>query len=40
MPAFESELERLLEQVRELLGAGDDSLLVDANTAANNALQL
>jgi tetratricopeptide (TPR) repeat protein len=41
MPAaYESELERLLDQARELLGAGDDSLLVDANTAVNQALQL
>jgi tetratricopeptide (TPR) repeat protein len=40
MPAFESELERLLDQVRDLLGAGDDGLLADANTAVNHALQL
>jgi tetratricopeptide (TPR) repeat protein len=41
MPAaFESELDRLLEQARELLGAGDDGLLVDANTTVNQALQL
>jgi tetratricopeptide (TPR) repeat protein len=41
MPAaYESELERLLDQARELLGAGDDSLLVEANTAVNQALQL
>jgi tetratricopeptide (TPR) repeat protein len=41
MPAaFESELERLLEQARELLGAGDDTLLVEANTTVNQALQL
>jgi tetratricopeptide (TPR) repeat protein len=41
MPAaLATELERLLEQVRELLGAGDDSLLPDANTAVNHALQL
>lgn len=40
MPAFASELERLLEHARELLGAGDDALLVDANTAVNHALQL
>src|SRR5215475_1909589 len=38
--AYESELERLLDQVRELLGAGDDALLADANTAVNQALQL
>ena len=41
MPAaYESELERLLEQARELLGAGDDTLLVEANTTVNAALQL
>jgi tetratricopeptide (TPR) repeat protein len=41
MPAaYESELERLLEQTRELLGAGDDALLVEANAAVNQALQL
>jgi tetratricopeptide (TPR) repeat protein len=41
MPAaYASELERLLDQARELLGAGDDSLLVEANTAVNQALQL
>jgi tetratricopeptide (TPR) repeat protein len=38
--AYESELERLLDQARELLGAGDDTLLVEANTAVNHALQL
>jgi len=38
--AHDSELERLLEAARELLGAGDDSLLVDANTTVNHALQL
>lgn len=38
--AYESELERLLDQVRELLGAGDDALLADANTTVNQALQL
>jgi tetratricopeptide (TPR) repeat protein len=41
MPAgYESELERLLDQARELLGAGDDSLLAEANTSVNQALQL
>ncbi len=39
-PSYASELERLLDQVRELLGAGDDALLVDANIAVNQALQL
>lgn len=41
MPAaYATELERLLDHVRELLGAGDDALLADANAAVNNALQL
>jgi tetratricopeptide (TPR) repeat protein len=41
MPAaYEFELERLLEQARELLGAGDDALLVESNTTVNQALQL
>jgi len=39
-PAYETELERLLEQARELLGAGDDTLLLEANTTVNQALQL
>ena len=38
--AFESELDRVLDQARELLGAGDDALLVEANIAVNHALQL
>ena len=38
--AYESELERLLDQARALLGAGDDALLVQANLAVNQALQL
>lgn len=38
--AYESELERLLEQTRELLGAGDDTLLGEANATVNQALQL
>ncbi len=37
---YDSELERLLDQVRELLGAADDGLLGDANTTVNQALQL
>ena len=37
---YDSELERLLDQVRELLGSGDDARLIDANTAVNQALQL
>jgi tetratricopeptide (TPR) repeat protein len=37
---FASELDRLLELARELLGAGDDALLRDANTAVNQALML
>ena len=41
MPAaYDSELERLLDQARELLGAGDDALLVEANSTVNQALQL
>jgi tetratricopeptide (TPR) repeat protein len=39
-PEYEPEFDRLLEQARELLGAGDDALLVDANTAVNQALTL
>ena len=38
--AYDSELERLLDQARELLGAGDDAHLIDANVAVNQALQL
>lgn len=37
---YDSELERLLDQARELLGAGDDTVLFDANAAVNHALQL
>ena len=37
---YESEFDRLLDQARELLGAGDDSLLAEANTAVNHALTL
>jgi len=36
----EPEFDRLLDQARELLGAGDDALLADANTAVNHALTL
>lgn len=36
----EAEFDRLLDQAREFLGAGDDSLLADANTAVNHALTL
>ena len=39
-PAYESELERLLDQARDLLGQADDSHLPDANLAVNQALQL
>jgi tetratricopeptide (TPR) repeat protein len=39
-PQRESEFDRLLDQARELLGAGDDSLLTSANTAVNHALTL
>ena len=37
---YESELEPLLDQTRELLGAGDDTLLALANTTINHALHL
>jgi len=37
---YASEFDRLLERARELLGAGDDALLGDANTAVNQALTL
>ncbi len=40
MRAYDSEFERLLDRARELLGAGDDSLLAEANTAINQALTL
>jgi tetratricopeptide (TPR) repeat protein len=40
MPAYEPELERLLDHARELLGAGDDDLLGEANRVVNQALQL
>ena len=35
-----TEYDRLLEKARELLGAGDDALLADANLAVNHALVL
>jgi tetratricopeptide (TPR) repeat protein len=37
---YEVEFDRLLDQARELLGAGDDALLADANLAVNHALTL
>ena len=37
---FVTELERLLDQARELLGCGDDAMLGDAASAVNQALQL
>jgi tetratricopeptide (TPR) repeat protein len=37
---YEAEFDRLLDQARELLGAGDDSRLGDANIAINQALTL
>ncbi|HLL23039.1 MAG TPA: tetratricopeptide repeat protein [Kofleriaceae bacterium] len=40
MRAYDSEFDRLLDRARELLGAGDDSLLELANTAVNQALTL
>jgi tetratricopeptide (TPR) repeat protein len=38
--AFVTELERMLDRARELLGAGDDAVLVDAVAIVNQALQL
>lgn len=38
--AFVTELERLLDQARDLLGSGDDTMLGDAANAVNQALQL
>jgi tetratricopeptide (TPR) repeat protein len=40
MPAYLSELDRLLDRARELLGAGDDATLPEANVAVNQVLQL
>lgn len=40
MQRYDSELERLLDRARELLGSADDALLADANAAVNQALQL
>src|SRR5690242_20210807 len=37
---YEPELDRLLDHARELLGAGDDGLLAEANRTINQALQL
>lgn len=37
---YDSEFDRLLDRARELLGAGDDAVLVDANLAINQALTL
>ena len=38
--AFVTELERMLDDARELLGAGDDAVLADAQLIVNQALQL
>jgi tetratricopeptide (TPR) repeat protein len=38
--AFVTELERMLDQARELLGAGDDAVLAEAVAIVNQALQL
>ena len=38
--AHETEFDRLLDRARELLGAGDDGLLSEANLAINQALCL
>lgn len=40
MRAYDTEFDRLLDRARELLGAGDDAVLVDANLAINQALTL
>ena len=40
MREYVSELERLLDQVRDLLGDGDDAKLSEANLVVNQALQL
>ncbi|MFT3692000.1 MAG: hypothetical protein QM831_02580 [Kofleriaceae bacterium] len=40
MHAYVTELERLLDQVRDLLGDGDDARLAEANQIVNQALQL
>lgn len=37
---YDTEFERLLDRARELLGAGDDALLAEANQAINQALTL
>jgi tetratricopeptide (TPR) repeat protein len=37
---YASEFDRLLDRARELLGAGDDELLLEANLAINQALTL
>ena len=37
---YDTEFERLLDHARELLGGGDDSVLVEANVAINQALTL
>ncbi len=38
--AYDTEFDRLLEQARDLLGAGDDEHLIEANLAVNQALIL
>ena len=40
MAAYDTEFDRLLDRARELLGAGDDSHIGDANVAVNQALVL
>lgn len=37
---YDSEFERLVDRARELLGAGDDAVLAEANAAINQALTL
>jgi len=38
--AYDTEFDRLIDRARELLGAGDDSHIADANLAVNQALVL
>ena len=38
--SYATEVERLLDQVRDYLGDGDDAKLVEANLIVNRALQL
>lgn len=40
MRGYDTEFDRLLDRARELLGGGDDAVLVEANLAINQALTL